>query len=92
MNNESKQIFLILSLLLCGCSIFTESPLILDNLLISEGCTNISYHGYSWFGCSDKDAYATKFSCTRNYIKVNGVVCGGVYFKAHTIRYFDGKD
>lgn len=54
--------------------------------LSSAGYQNVEITGYSFFGCSEDDAFHTGFKATGQDGKpVEGVVCSG-WFKGATIR------
>ena len=57
------------------------------NALTSQGFTEIQLGGYSFFGCSQDDTFATKFIARNPQgIMVNGVVCSA-FLKGATIRF-----
>jgi hypothetical protein len=43
-------------------------------------------HGYCWFGCADKDFWATSFTARKGGIEFEGCVCSGLFFKSTTLR------
>lgn len=54
--------------------------------LEAAGYSHIEVGGYSWFGCADKDSFATKFKAIGPSGKqVSGAVCSG-WLKGNTIR------
>ncbi len=56
--------------------------------LQTQGYTEISFHGYSYTGCSKEDIFITKFSAKSiNGTPVSGVVCKGI-LKGATIRTY----
>lgn len=80
-------------LLLVGATVLTlaacTAPESAERTLRQQGYTDIRTGGYSAFGCSEKDTFATKFSArSPSGHQVNGVVCKGL-FKGSTIRLFD---
>lgn len=55
--------------------------------LDQSGFTDIQTTGYSWFSCSDSDAFHTAFTAKNPLGKpVSGVVCCG-WFKNCTVRF-----
>jgi hypothetical protein len=58
------------------------------NVLQGAGYTDINTTGYKWFGCGEKDSYHTGFTAKGpTGVRVNGVVCCGMFFKGCTIRF-----
>lgn len=75
--------FLLIVLLLSGCSSSNDAVKALN----ANGFTEIQTHGHAFFGCSDGDTFATKFTAkNQRGQKVNGVVCSG-WLKGSTIRF-----
>lgn len=77
-----KLIAVMIVLALTGCSSSNDAV----KALTGAGYTNIETHGYSFFGCSEDDAFKTKFTAVGpTGQKVEGVVCSG-WLKGATIR------
>lgn len=53
----------------------------------AEGISQPVATGYSWFACSEDDWKGTGFTGIKNGQRVNGVLCGGLFVKADTVRY-----
>lgn len=69
---------------LAGCT----DPKGAIKVLLDAGITPSNVGGYSWFGCSDSDTYATKFRGVNAQGRaVSGVVCAGMFFKNSTVRF-----
>lgn len=55
--------------------------------LEQQGFYDIRTEGYAWFGCSDSDNFATRFTAKNpNGQPVSGVVCCGM-LKSCTVRW-----
>lgn len=67
---------------LAGCTKPNETR----RLLEADGVEYIEIGGYSVFGCSEDDSFATKFSGVKNGKSVKGVACSGI-LKGTTLRY-----
>lgn len=63
------------------------SPSDTRNALQAMGFTNIEVGGRAWFGCSEDDTFATRFTATnpQGHV-VTGQVCSGP-FKGSTVRF-----
>jgi len=71
------------ALSLTACTRTPESK----HLLESQGFTDVTMTGYSFFGCGQDDAYSDGFTAkTIKGQSVTGVVCGGL-LKGSTIRF-----
>ena len=66
-------ISIILLVLFTGCTDKQSA----QKLLTSEGYTDITFEGYSFFGCSRDDTFRTDFTAIKNNKRVKGTVCGG---------------
>lgn len=80
-------ILLVIGLLFVGCKGSFTQPEKATKILTRDGYGNVEIKGYSWFGCSEDDWFRTKFTAEKNFVKVEGVVCSGL-FKGSTIRTF----
>jgi hypothetical protein len=60
------------------------------SLLEAEGCKDTQVGGWVMTGCGKDDSQSNEFSCTKNGVKVRGVVCSswGPFSKGMTVRYF----
>lgn len=59
-----------------------------EKALKEQGYSSIKIKGYSFFGCSKDDTFATEFvAVTNSGHKVEGVFCSG-WFKGGTIRTY----
>ena len=68
---------------LSACSSRDDATKALEGM----GFTNIVTNGHAWFGCSDSDDFATKFTATNvRGQRVSGVVCSG-WGKGATVRF-----
>ncbi len=71
-------------LLLSGCTDAKGSIEAIKN----TGLEPVKVGGYSWFACSEKDWFHTKFTAKRaDGTIVSGVVCKGLLFKGKTVRF-----
>jgi len=71
------------ALALSGCTV-PESQA--TSAIEAMGMTNVQVGGYAFFGCDDKDSFASTFTATgANGRSVRGVVCSGL-FKGATVR------
>lgn len=78
-----NRIAVLLALVLVGCTDEGESRKALEN----QGFTDIEFHGYAPFTCSESDSYSTKFRAKNTKgQQVEGVVCCGV-LKGCTVRW-----
>lgn len=65
-----------------------DDPQTTVRVLSNQGFTDIWVDGWSMFGCSRDDQWATKFRATApNGKAVSGVVCSGI-FKGATVRFY----
>lgn len=59
-----------------------------EKALKEQGYSSVKINGYSFFGCSKGDTFATEFEAISNAgYKVKGVFCSG-WFKGGTIRTY----
>lgn len=57
-----------------------------EEVLVSQGYTDIDIQGHAWFACSEDDTFKTRFEATSpNGTRVKGAVCDG-WFKGATVR------
>lgn len=78
-----KFVFLIMALVLTGCSSSNDAI----KALKSQGFTDIQTHGRAFFSCSEDDTFATKFTAKNDKGEtVTGAVCSG-WLKGSTIRF-----
>jgi len=57
-------------------------------LLTFEGYSDIELTGYQFFACSEDDLYRIGFAATKNFRRIDGVVCSDPV-KGTTIRVFN---
>ena len=77
-------LFLILSLLLVGCTSESRTTSTLEK----GGFTDIKTGGWDIFACAGEDWFSTKFEATNTLGKrIEGTVCCGLILKSCTIRY-----
>ncbi len=73
----------LLAITLVGCT----DPKQAQKSLSGAGYTDIKITGYSWFACSNDDAFSTGFVAKGpTGVIVEGAVCSGMLFKNSTIR------
>jgi len=57
-------------------------------VLESQGLSKVEIGGWSFFGCSERDTFRSKFTAVGvNGKPVNGVLCSS-FLKGVTVRYF----
>lgn len=89
----SKPLFyLILASLLVAwpftCQVVCVAPEKTVKTLTDEGYTDVEPGEYCFLCCGKSDFYHTKFEATNiRGVRVSGVVCCGLFFKACTVRH-----
>lgn len=73
-----------IALAVASCGVNPEKA---EKVLRSSGVQNPVIDGYAWFGCDEKDSFASNWHGIGNDGKpVSGVICGGI-FKGYTVRF-----
>lgn len=77
---------LIAACLTLGLGACSDAPTA-ERVLRQAGYTRVTTRGHSWFGCSEKESFATAFTATSPSGEVvTGAVCSG-WLKSATIRF-----
>lgn len=73
-----------IALVVASCGVDPDKAI---RTLKSSGIQNPVIDGYAWFGCDEKDTFASNWHGTGADGKpVSGVICGGM-LKGYTVRF-----